>query len=60
MLALLQKARSPRDMDLPGARLHALKGNRKGSYAVKLSGRWRLTFRFEDGDAYDVELVDYH
>ncbi len=60
MLAVLQKARSPRDMDLPGSRLHALKGDRKGFHAVELSGSWRLVFRFEDGDACDVEVVDYH
>ena len=59
-LTLLQRAGSPRKMAVPGGRLHALKGSRKGFYAVKLSRRWRLVFRFVDGDAYDVEIVDYH
>ena len=47
-------------MDLPGFRLHGLKGLLKGHYAVSVSGNWRLTFRFEDGDAVDVDYVDYH
>ena len=44
-------------MNLPGFRLHALKGRLKGHYAVSVSGNWRVTFRFEDGEAVDV---DYH
>ena len=47
-------------MDLPGFRLHALKGRMKGYYAVSLSGNWRVTLRFEDGDATDVDYVDHH
>ncbi len=47
-------------MDLPGFRLHALKGRLKGHYAVSVSGNWRVTFRFEDGAAADVDYVDYH
>ena len=58
MLALTQEARFPRDTDRPGARLRTLKGDRKDSNAVRLSGRWRLAFRFPDGDAYYVEVVD--
>lgn len=40
--------------------LHKLGGNRKGQWAMTISGPWRLCFRFEDGDAWDVEIVDYH
>lgn len=60
LLNALDLADSLADLDLPGARLHALKGDRKGFYALELSGSWRLVFRFEDGDAYDVEVVDCH
>ncbi|MDE0261208.1 MAG: type II toxin-antitoxin system RelE/ParE family toxin [Bryobacterales bacterium] len=60
LLNALDHADSLADLDLPGARLHALKGDRKGFFALELSGNWRLVFRFEDGDAYDVEVVDYH
>ena len=56
----LDRADSLADLDLPGARLHALQGDRKGFFSLELSGNWRLVFRFEDGDAYDVEVVDYH
>ena len=47
-------------MDLPGFRLHRLKGSLKGYYAVSVSGSWRVTFRFEDGDAVEVNYSDYH
>lgn len=47
------------DLDLPGHRLHALKGGRKGYWSISISGNWRVIFRFEDGDAYDVDLIDY-
>ena len=47
-------------MDLPGFRLHPLKGHWKGHWAVSVSGNWRVTFRFEGGDAYDVDYLDYH
>ena len=47
-------------MDLPGLQLHQLTGNRRGVWAVRVSGNWRLTFRFEDGEAVDVNLEDYH
>lgn len=40
--------------------LHKLKGNRAGFWAMTINGPWRLVFRFEDGDAHDVEIVDYH
>ncbi len=47
-------------MDLPGFRLHKLKGFLKGHYAVSVSGNWRVTFRFGDGSAVDVDYLDYH
>ena len=60
MLAVLDRSRGPRDVDLPGLRLHPLKGEFQGHYAVTVSGNWRVTFRFEDGDAVDVNYLDYH
>jgi len=59
-LDLLNRAVSPADMNLPGYRLHELKGDRKSTWSVTVSGNWRLTFSFQDGDAYDVDLEDYH
>ena len=47
-------------MDLPGFRLHQLAGDLKGYYAVSVSGNWRVPFRFEEGDAVDVDYADYH
>ena len=47
-------------MNLPGYRLHALKGDRKGYWSVTVSGNWRIVFRIGDGDVHDVELIDYH
>ena len=44
----------------PGNRLHALGGDRSGQYSVSVNDQWRICFRFEDGDAYDVEICDYH
>jgi len=60
ILDRLDAAAAPGDMDLPGYRFHSLKGDRKGAYAVSVSGNWRITFRFERGDAVDVILEDYH
>ena len=60
ILAALDRSRGPDGMNLPGFRLHALKGPLKGHYAVSVSGNWRVTFRFEDGAAVDVDYVDYH
>lgn len=60
ILAVLNRARTPEDMDLPGFRLHGLKGNRQKFWSVTVRANWRLTFRFEDGHACDVDLVDYH
>lgn len=60
ILALLDEARFVRDMDAPGLRLHPLKGNLRGHRAVTVQANWRLTFRFEDDDARDVDYLDYH
>jgi proteic killer suppression protein len=59
-LGALDRATAPEGMNLPGWRLHPLKGERKGQWAVSVSGNWRLVFEFEDGHATDVDLVDYH
>ena len=59
-LTRLNAAVEVSDMDVPGWRLHKLKGNLKGLYAVEVSGNWRLTFEFEDGHAYVVNYEDYH
>ncbi|MYE51776.1 MAG: peptidase [Gammaproteobacteria bacterium] len=59
-LADLDDAYKPSDLDLPGYRLHPLKGDLKGYWSISISGNWRMIFRLEDGDAYDVDLVDYH
>ena len=60
ILALLETADSIEDMDLPGLNLHELHGQRKRTYAVKVSGNWRVTFKFIDGDILDVNYEDYH
>lgn len=60
ILAVLDQSSGPEGMNLPGFGLHALKGRLRGHYAVSVSGNWRLTFRFEDGSAVDVDYVDYH
>lgn len=44
----------------PSNRLHALSGDRKGQYAISINDQWRICFRFENGNAYDVEITDYH
>ena len=60
ILARLDQALVIDDMNLPGYRLHELKGDLKGFWSVSLSGNWRIIFRFENGKAYDVEMIDYH
>ena len=60
VLLLLDEATVPRHMDLPGLRLHPLKGDRAGQWSVSVTGNWRIVFRFADGEAVDVDLVDYH
>ncbi|MDP6041608.1 MAG: type II toxin-antitoxin system RelE/ParE family toxin [Candidatus Latescibacteria bacterium] len=56
----LDTASEIKDMDAPGYGLHPLKGNRRGQWAVRVSANWRIIFRFEDGDCFDVDYVDYH
>ena len=60
ILAQLDVASSPEAMRLPHYRLHALKGDRKGYWSVTVKDNWRIIFRFEGEDVYDVELIDYH
>ena len=61
VLAMLEAATSLADISpLKSVGLHALKGSRKGQWAMTINGPWRLCFRFKDGDAYDVEIVDCH
>jgi proteic killer suppression protein len=60
ILARLAAARTVGDMDLPGFRLHSLKGELTGFHAVTVAANWRLIFRFHDGHAEDVDYVDYH
>ena len=50
----------PEDMNIPGFKFHQMTGNRKGTYAVSVSGNWRITFGFDGKDAIDVDLEDYH
>ena len=59
-LAALDTALVIEDMDLPGYRLHKLKGDRKNCWSITVNGNWRITFEFEDGDAYIVNYEDYH
>jgi proteic killer suppression protein len=60
MLAQLEIAKVPSDLDLPGYRLHPLKGDLKGFWAVTVQANWRIIFRFADGQVFDVDYVDYH
>lgn len=60
-LRQLEAANTLDDMRIPpGNRLEPLKGSREGQHSVRINNQWRLCFRFENGDAYDVEIVDYH
>ena len=59
ILFRLQEATRRGDADAPGFRLRALKGGRAGRWSVRLSGPWRVVFRFEDGEVVDVDLIDY-
>ena len=60
ILGRLNVATEPRDMNLPGLRLHQLKGDRQGTWAVNVSGNWRVTFVFVDKDVDEVDYEDYH
>jgi proteic killer suppression protein len=59
-LEVLDAVTSLRDLDLPGFRLEALKGDRKGQYSIRINDRYRVCFTWQDGDAHDVEIVDYY
>lgn len=59
-LVFLNRAKNVQDMDLPGFRLHSLKGDLKDHWAVDVSGNYRITFKFEDGHAYILDYQDYH
>jgi len=60
ILTLLDSARAVEDLDRPTLKLHALKGDLKGFWAVTVRANWRIVFRFENGDARDVDFLDYH
>ena len=60
ILFVLSRARKPEDVNLPGFHLHSLKGEMKGLWAVTVRANWRVTFRVEEGEACDVDLVDSH
>jgi proteic killer suppression protein len=60
ILSVLDAAESVEEADIPGYRLHPLSGDRQGYWSVKVTGNWRITFRFQDGYAEDVNLEDYH
>jgi len=60
ILARLDRAETPQAMNLPGYRLHPLKGDLRGFWSVTVRANWRIAFRFEGVDAFDVELTDYH
>jgi proteic killer suppression protein len=59
-LVRLNSASSPKDMNLPGWRLHSLQGDLAGKWAVNISGNWRLVFEFKHGNAFGVDYDDYH
>ena len=60
LLDRLDTVPRPDDMNIPGFKFHQLSGSRKGTYAVTVTGNWRITFRFDGEDAFDVYLEDYH
>lgn len=60
ILDLLDEAGNAGQLNIPGYGLHTLRGDRKGEWAMSVSGNWRITFKFEDEDAIDVNLEDYH
>lgn len=60
ILFVLSRARRPEELNLPGFRLHRLKGGQKDFWSVTVRANWRIVFRFEEGDAREVDLIDYH
>ena len=59
-LAALETAMCIEDIDIPGFKLHELKGNRKGTWSIAVSGNWRITFKFDNGNVYVLNYEDYH
>lgn len=59
-LAALDTAQAVEDMDIPGFRMHSLKGKSRGRWSIWVNGNWRLTFEFRDGNAYLIDYEDYH
>lgn len=59
-LAALDTAQTIEDMDIPGFRLHPLKGGMRGRWSIMVNGNWRITFEFKDGNAYILDYEDYH
>jgi len=60
ILSVIGTASTIEEIDLPSFRLHQLTGNRKGQWAITVRANWRIIFRFENGQADDVDFVDYH
>lgn len=60
LLGYLDNAKAIEELDIPSLRLHPLKGDRKGFWSIAVRANWRILFRFEGGNAKDVELIDYH
>ena len=60
IITRLQAAKEIGDMNAPSLKLHELKGERKGTWTVTVKGNWRITFRFNNGDAFDINLEVYH
>ena len=60
ILARLDIAKVPQELDLPGYRLHPLKGDLKGFWSVTVQANWRVVFRLEEGQVFDVDYIDYH
>jgi toxin HigB-1 len=60
MLDAIDAAAEVKELDLPGFRLHRLKGNKRNLWSVRVSANWRITFEFSDGDAHILNLEDYH
>ncbi len=60
ILGRLHVSTQPQDMNLPGLALHELRGRRKGTWSVMVSGNWRITFKFDGPDATDINYEDYH
>jgi len=60
ILFVLDQAETLDEVNMPGFRLHSLVGKRKGEWSIRVAGNWRITFIFEDGNVFDVDLEDYH